>query len=371
LQQNGRAPKAETLAQGLEAYYAEGQASIYKCPDVSEGTSYGANKFVHQMLDDTFKVILLDAKESPIPFDDETSEEWREKVDPRHSGTFNVLYFDGHVEKQVAFGIDPYVESAKNKWMWEPNRYKKDEDCDCPNIPAVAGGLVAHYTFDEPTAMGMDSSGTGHNATYLPAKVKPVEDPERCFVAKFMYDSEAGVVAGSPIFNISPPVMSGVQGWTIAYWWKCDGAGEIFSGNIGNSQFGHVMVRNRGMEGTPLTTMQSGMSTGEDIVNGKVASPAKWQHFVASLSISDRKLYSWVDGVPATKDAVWNKYVQNLQSSAFAGLEWPYGVPFPGFAATGHFDDLRIYHRVLTDAEAKAIYEDGMSKTTSTSGCGG
>jgi prepilin-type processing-associated H-X9-DG protein/prepilin-type N-terminal cleavage/methylation domain-containing protein len=357
LQQNGRAPKAETLAQGLEAYYAEGQASIYKCPDVSEGTSYGANKFVHQMLDDTFKIILLDAKESPIPFDDETSEEWREKVDPRHSGTFNVLYFDGHVEKQVAFGIDPYVESAKNKWMWEPNRYNKEEDGGCPDVPAVAGGLVAHYTFDEPTAMGLDLSGTGHNASYNPLKVVSVEDQERCHVALFKKDSEAG--SGVPLdnFRMSPPVTSAKPIWTVCYWWKYDNTGtsNIFMG------FGSFWGSRYHAVGGSTMWLQSGFS--EDIIMTQSPSSGQWNHIAGTLSITDRQLRAWINGVPKVEPMDGGHFAMTLQSTVFNGIDSPANTSFgANYGATGHFDDIRIYERALTDAEVLTIYQDGLPK---------
>jgi prepilin-type N-terminal cleavage/methylation domain-containing protein/prepilin-type processing-associated H-X9-DG protein len=361
LQQNGRAPNKDEIL-SLQANYAENQGSMYKCPDVTEGTSYGANKFVHQMLDDTFKVILLDAKESPIPFDEETSEEWREKVDPRHSGTFNVLYFDGHVEKQVAFGIDPYIESAKNKWMWEPNRYNKEEESDCPEVPGLSGA-IAHFTFDDPADLG--GSEAGSSATYNPLKVLSVNDPERCLVAKFITDSQAGGTFDN--FRITPVITSGAPEWSIAFWHKNDDTNGVYffmgygQGNSVNFWGNRLAMFTNDARSIWLYSRRD--SSGNQVVEPPAAiSAGTWNHFVFSMSSEpQQRRWTWINGVPFTvPNALPYGYPQHtptLASTVLNGWDQSPGLAAPGAGKTGHFDDIRFFTRILTDAEATALYE--------------
>ena len=48
-------------------------------------------------------------------------DQWNENIAPRHMGTLNVLYVDGHVESTTPEEINPVV-SAQHDELWKPYR---------------------------------------------------------------------------------------------------------------------------------------------------------------------------------------------------------------------------------------------------------
>ncbi len=379
IHENGVTPDASEVSSGL-AYYLDGNMSVYQCPEAFDAISYGANQYVHQIVDEPNKIVMLDAHESVIPFNGESSEVWRERVAPRHKGTLNVLYSDGRVENRILDEIDPYSDAPYGGGtfagggsgtfggsdeptygsgsepeypirvtLWQPERYQEDSS-PCPSPADVPNGLVAHYTFDQPEAMGLDSSGGGRHAQLHPAKVVSVDDSQRCKVALFKSDAQAGGTFSN--FSMLPTVTSGVPAWTICYWWKYDNSGtsNVFSGfgSFWGSRFHAISGSTAWIQG----------GSSEDIIMSGSPVPGQWNHFAAALSTTDRKMYVWLNGVPQVKSTIMWHSPQTLHSSVMNGVDSAPGLPMGNVGATGHFDDIRFYHRVLSNEEVQTLFQD-------------
>jgi len=117
----GRTPGATEALHGLNEYL-ESQASTYICPDAVAGTSYGVNECLRYLWDEPNKVVLLDATVAQIAFQGGSGEVWHEDVAPRHAGTMNVLFYDGHVETKLPSELDPYASAEQRVASWQPIR---------------------------------------------------------------------------------------------------------------------------------------------------------------------------------------------------------------------------------------------------------
>jgi prepilin-type N-terminal cleavage/methylation domain-containing protein/prepilin-type processing-associated H-X9-DG protein len=142
--------KAPTVGEMMNSFgpYIENQTGLYRCPSVEQSNttpiSYGANACVHRLLDEPKKIVLIDAHTAVMDYAGLTQDEWNEDVAPRHSGTLNVLFYDGRVEKRRPAEFDPYDPESglvRREQLWEPARGGCDPSTGCTS----AGGLGATY----------------------------------------------------------------------------------------------------------------------------------------------------------------------------------------------------------------------------------
>ncbi len=131
-QRYAKMARRSTIHNGL-GDYSENKQSINRCPELSddEGQSYGINRCVHRMVDESNMIVMLDAHEPTIYFDGEDSETWYKSVAPRHNGVMNVLFFDGHVALRDPTAIDPYDDANEYEILtssWKPRRGACDSD---------------------------------------------------------------------------------------------------------------------------------------------------------------------------------------------------------------------------------------------------
>lgn len=90
------------------------------------GFHYGMNNRAHAMTSDSKKILVLDyTKLIASVTGPDALDVWSDRAAPRHSGTVNVLFFDGHVESKLADEIDPEDVAGgfkkHNRW-WKPWR---------------------------------------------------------------------------------------------------------------------------------------------------------------------------------------------------------------------------------------------------------
>lgn len=162
-----KSPSATTMLGGMKDFI-EGQSSIYACPDVEPAgaTSYGANMCLDRIMEEPKKLVVSDANNSILQWENTDQDTWNAAIAPRHGGNVNVLAFDGHVAKFAPAQINPYdpANGASNKTTyWRPLRgcsqYSGDMDCS-------GGGLLAEYRVDTinfndpPTLIRVDPSMT-------------------------------------------------------------------------------------------------------------------------------------------------------------------------------------------------------------------
>ena len=145
IQQKGRTPTVDIVLTGLGPYMTEQSGSeVYRCPEVpvSETVSYGVNECVHRLVDESTKIVLLDAVESTVRFSPGADTDWATVVDPRHSGGMNVLYFDGSVERKWPDDINPQADPNILASVWEPRRGCDTSAGACGSAPSAGAGFV-------------------------------------------------------------------------------------------------------------------------------------------------------------------------------------------------------------------------------------
>jgi len=158
--------------QSTLATYVEEKQSTYDCPEVESGQqSYGMNNQAHRLDGmDARRVLMLDYLASSVDivgYGGETlCDHWDANAAFRHSGTCNVLYYDGHVDSVVRSKIDPCDEGEiaagggssgggccgegdedpDYRDDWEPRRGGGPNDEDCydeeTGFPEIAGYTV-------------------------------------------------------------------------------------------------------------------------------------------------------------------------------------------------------------------------------------
>jgi len=130
--------------------YAESNATIFRCPEITadgETTGYGMNNQADYFVSasDVMKVVAMDYKSSVIDVTSQVEpESWDGNIDPRHGGTVNVLFADGHVDSGMPEGYDP-VNYELWRELWLPTRGAGCESCyeGCEE-----GGLLGEYWAD-------------------------------------------------------------------------------------------------------------------------------------------------------------------------------------------------------------------------------
>jgi prepilin-type N-terminal cleavage/methylation domain-containing protein/prepilin-type processing-associated H-X9-DG protein len=86
---------------------------------------YGMNARSHRLIGDSHRILMVEYKKmvaDVVGLD--ARDVWIDQVAPRHTGTLNVLYVDGHVETQVPRSIDPGVPDIQAE-CWQPTLDKK------------------------------------------------------------------------------------------------------------------------------------------------------------------------------------------------------------------------------------------------------
>jgi prepilin-type N-terminal cleavage/methylation domain-containing protein/prepilin-type processing-associated H-X9-DG protein len=154
---------ANTLSQ-----YMEAQASMFKCPDVDTGTSYGMNNMA-QFIQEDVKVYILDyTKEvttggalGVVHPDNPTIDScdvWDTDKALRHMGTANVLYSDGHVVSHSEGQFDPCNEALHDK-LWLPKRYDVNSATD--GTGEIQGNYFSGSNFNGVSAQRIDNTLSG------------------------------------------------------------------------------------------------------------------------------------------------------------------------------------------------------------------
>ncbi|MGD0896433.1 MAG: PA14 domain-containing protein [Thermoguttaceae bacterium] len=123
IQKRLKSPDPSTVLHSFDQYI-EGQQSVYVCPSfaklaigstgstttVTPNTSYGVNMCLQSMMaNDSQKIIVTDATTELLEYEGSNFQSWATSIAPRHSGMLNVLYFDGHIERQSPATINPYA----------------------------------------------------------------------------------------------------------------------------------------------------------------------------------------------------------------------------------------------------------------------
>ena len=138
-----RPPTSTTLIHGLQDYL-EGDERMYSCPESPAGISYGANASADR-LTLAHHIVLLDAREEVVEYEDGDGDVWLNQVAPRHGGMINALRFDGSVRLEPPGSLNPYStgdgddDVALRLAMWEPHLAKSREEVGRPCFDPTLG----------------------------------------------------------------------------------------------------------------------------------------------------------------------------------------------------------------------------------------
>jgi prepilin-type processing-associated H-X9-DG protein len=204
--------------------WLENQESSLHCPDnANDGPSYGMNNLGHLFLSDSNKIYVVDYTATIANVvGDVGCDEWDIKSTDRHSGTANVLYFDGHVATKATPEIDPCVLAIHDRW-WLPYRRNEENDnggSPCQDPSGGGGGSGGGETPD-----GGSGSGGGLIAEYRPG-IENFSGP-----AETRQDADLNFPFGGQYSNWDIPITGGNK--TFSGLWK----GKIFVDQSGTYTF--------------------------------------------------------------------------------------------------------------------------------------
>ncbi|MCE9545592.1 MAG: LamG domain-containing protein [Planctomycetia bacterium] len=386
----------------------------------SPGVSYGLNSRTFRMLGgDSLKILALDYKNlvanvvGPAGNDD-----WPSLVAPRHRNQVNVLLVSGAVQLRRTDEIDPRICSIHDD-LWRPLR---DTALNKPNCltnlammstttstsglapPGTTGGgsttgggtttgglttggstggsttggtttgstpqgadcdsldkaLVAHYTFDDTSDYGKDSSGHGHHVTAFVGSPTPIATNGGGHAMEFNRANYLDVPYSGELQSSCQTVMC----WYKPYAWAVVGGTTNHGGLVCNRavspiERGWILYRAPENEGSKAK-IQSGRNgfappRWHDLYGGAFV-VGQWQHAAATIKVTK------------TGATTWTADKQSFAAGSLVGAATaiPYG-PNPdmplrmgasmeGGAASSYFylgaiDDVRIYNYVLSQAE--------------------
>jgi len=231
----------------------------------------------------------------------------------------------------------------------------------------VNGGLVVQLTFDDPTALGLDASGTDHHFQPDSLMTTAVVDPQRCNVVR----CSTGTSVSFRLVN-TPSPLSGSPAMTVSFWWKNDpvgGTGQVLNGAQTNWANGYLYIYGGGSR----MWNQRGNNASVNVdANGAPAGTGQWTHVVSARN-SAGTLWAWINGSPTNPTSSscaadppsspcsyavggWMGNIVSHNWLIINGLDNVPNSAMGGQGQTGHFDDFRVYNRVLSDAEVLEIY---------------
>ncbi|MEX2043707.1 MAG: glycosyl hydrolase family 28 protein [Opitutus sp.] len=222
---------------------------------------------------------------------------------------------------------------------------------------AEPAGLVGHWDFDD--GMGRDLSGNGNNADLGKTRVHPLGDGRACL--QFMPDTGPVRI---PATKDSPLAIS--QG-TLAFWlnvgWTHSNFLSFDNGAVElNIYRGDFQVRFRGEkkfiyrdltidEHWPEYDLREWAFYGHPRA---AVGDSQWHHFAVAYDNQGRRIIGWRDGQLIAVIDLSKVAVEPLKREGLK--EIVLGDDFAGF-----IDDLRIYNRVLPDADVRAIHGAGQA----------
>jgi len=232
-------------------------------------------------------------------------------------------------------------------------------------VDNVRNGLVVQLLFDDPLALGLDSSGANRHFQPDSVMTTAVVDAQRCNVVR----CNTGTAVSFRCL-VTPSVLSGAAAMTVSYWWKNDpagGTGQILNGAQTNWANGPLYIYGGGTSRRMWNQHGNNASRHVD-ANAFPPGTGIWTHFASAMNSSGVQ-WAWINGSPSNATvsncgadpplspcSAWSGSIVPHNWQVINGLDNTPGVPMSGQGQTGRFDDFRVYNRVLSDAEILEIY---------------
>jgi hypothetical protein len=224
---------------------------------------------------------------------------------------------------------------------------------------ALADGLVVHLPFDEMSGTtAADRSGLGNNGALL-------------FFPEPVVNWTPGILGGALLFNsglpigneaVSVPSVESLDfttglAFSAAVWAKAGGAqtesGALLCKGLGGGGEAYCID----IYGGGFRFFVRGTGTLLAVASSTVLPDASWQLVVAVYDAALGRMKLYVNGVEAASSAPVADLLSNGEPLDIGCRQWQGGYTLPFIGA---LDDVRIYNRMLTPREVKALYEMGV-----------
>ncbi|WP_461815726.1 LamG-like jellyroll fold domain-containing protein [Faecalimonas sp.] len=125
-----------------------------------------------------------------------------------------------------------------------------------------------------------------------------------------------------------------------------------------------VLLQHEG-EGRSLLTLQGDgkyntFINKQNVTSKNVVEKGQWQHIVVTFDQSAKKVKYYINGEKDSEQALGNEVVNKVLPLRLGAHKTP-GTTDP-HAMRGDVDEFRVYNKALTDAEAKALYDEKAPK---------
>jgi hypothetical protein len=219
---------------------------------------------------------------------------------------------------------------------------------DAPIGPA-GPGLVLHWRFDEPAgSIAVDSSGHGFEGTYggSPLPSPSAEVPPTTFANPGSRRFDATVVNSVQLASM-PAALQPTQALTVTVWFRttqttradlvCHGGDYFIRWNVGEMEF----VRRRPLGSSANLVSASGPAP--------TANDGRWHH-AAGVASPDGDTMIYLDGTLVDRDVSRLPFTYVAPNALIVGRSMAGGQVFDGW-----LDEVRIYDRVLSENEIRAL----------------
>jgi hypothetical protein len=215
----------------------------------------------------------------------------------------------------------------------------------------VLDGLVGYWRFNDPSNLGLDSSGLHNDGTPARGFVRYAPSGKIGGAAEFTVGSDAGItVPDSPSLDFT-------DGITIAAWVKMDtaaaaGFATVISKSDDSTDEPYVLWASYRSRGNRMAAFFAGASNTDD--SGITVPAGSWQYVAMSYDGRDHGIISfYLDGVQVASQAS-NATGMEVNSSALHIGASPCGTAED---FSGLMDEVRLYNRALSAAEIASLYE--------------
>ncbi len=217
------------------------------------------------------------------------------------------------------------------------------------NTVNINDGLQGYYNFDNDsgtTALNLVENGSANDGVLQGSKIS-FKDSDMGKALHFENDANS-------YMEISELINTSTNSFSISLWYRYD---ESIGGNRGNKNT--VLLQQNG-NGRSLLSIKgdnhyTSYINATDVNSDETVDVNTWQHVIFTYNHESKQLSFYVNGEGGTsKNAGTN--VVNATTSLYVGRHKNSGTDPLSFK--GDIDELRIYNKVVSCDEAKAIYED-------------
>lgn len=213
----------------------------------------------------------------------------------------------------------------------------------------LTAGLKDYWNFDSLTSnQGEKTTATVHG------NAKIVESGDKTFGKVLRFGGGA-----DNYLRLDNYINTGSGSTSFSMWYRYD---TTITGDDENKAT--VLLQHEG-EGRSLLTLQGDgkyntFINGQNVTSKNVVEKGQWQHIVVTFDQNAKKVKYYINGEKDSEQALGNQVINKVLPLRL-GAHKNSGNTDP-HAMRGDVDEFRVYNKALTDAEAKALYDEKAPK---------